>query len=157
MDSSEKCLWVSSFILLWMTNNYHLAVIVGQLFFDIETMDATTAPSPPPRPPCGLTRQEVERYHVQGMCPVAGGRCQNPYDDEAGVEHKCGKAMGAHPSETEMTGNYLSHPVYFSNFFNFLCYFCRIPPLLFNDTNAIFSILCLLSDSFSQSDRRSTW
>jgi len=22
----------------------------------------------PPPPPCGLTRQEIERYHVEGIC-----------------------------------------------------------------------------------------
>eukprot|EP00341_Mesodinium_pulex_P010620 CAMPEP_0116894798 /NCGR_PEP_ID=MMETSP0467-20121206/4486_1 /TAXON_ID=283647 /ORGANISM="Mesodinium pulex, Strain SPMC105" /LENGTH=194 /DNA_ID=CAMNT_0004565217 /DNA_START=90 /DNA_END=674 /DNA_ORIENTATION=- len=34
------------------------------------------------------------------LVPVVGGRCQNPYDDAAGVEHKCGRTVGAHPSET---------------------------------------------------------
>ena len=58
-------------------------------------------PLPPRLPPCGLTRQEVERYHVEGICTIAdGGLCQNLRPDET----VCNRPITAHPSETAPTG-----------------------------------------------------
>ena len=65
------------------------------------------------RPPCGLTRQEVQYWPENGLVPVVGGRCQNPYDDAAGVEHKCGRTVGAHPSETAPAGK-MTPPLLYS-------------------------------------------
>ena len=62
------------------------------MIFDIKIMSST-------RPPCGLTKQEVLNWRVNGLPAVFEGRCQNIYDDAEGVEQKCGKTLGAHPSE----------------------------------------------------------
>ena len=62
-----------------------------------------TDPLRPP-PPCGLTQEKVLALDERNRVPVVDGRCQNPYDDAAGVEHKCGRTVGAHPSETAPTG-----------------------------------------------------
>ena len=71
----------------------------------------SAAPLPPP-PPCGLTQEKVQYWHEHGV-PVVGGRCQNPYDDAAGVEHKCGRTVGAHPSETAPAGK-MTPPLLYS-------------------------------------------
>ena len=71
------------------------------------------AAPPRPRPPCGLTRQEVLALDERNRVPVVGGRCQNPYDDAAGVEHKCGRTVGAHPSETAPAGK-MTPPLLYS-------------------------------------------
>ena len=62
------------------------------MIFDIKIMSST-------RPPCGLTKQDVMALDERERVLVVNGRCQNIYDDAEGVEQKCGKTVGAHPSE----------------------------------------------------------
>jgi hypothetical protein len=58
--------------------------------------------------PCGLSKQEVLNWRENGLPAVFGGRCQNLYADDEGVEHICGIPVGSHPYETAGAGkNYL--------------------------------------------------
>jgi hypothetical protein len=56
-------------------------------------------------PPCGLTKQEVLNWGVNGLLPVAGGLCKNPKMVD-GKLVECGWPVGEHPSQTA-GGNYL--------------------------------------------------
>ncbi len=52
--------------------------------------------------PCGLTKEEVKDFDRRtGLerVPLLGGKCQNPLAN--GDEGVCGRALGAHPAQTQ--------------------------------------------------------
>ena len=47
---------------------------------------------------CGLSREEVQAYHRDGMCAVVNGRCKNPLLDGSGI---CDMPLAAHPQQPQ--------------------------------------------------------
>ena len=47
---------------------------------------------------CGLSREEVQAYHRDGMCAVVDGLCKNHRLDGPGI---CNMSLGAHPRQTQ--------------------------------------------------------
>jgi len=54
---------------------------------------------------CGLSREEVQAYHRDGMCAVVNGRCKNPLFDGSGI---CDMPLAAHPQQPQDGGGSLS-------------------------------------------------
>ena len=52
---------------------------------------------------CGLSIEQVTRFHENKMCLVIDGVCQNP---RKGGNGKCLEPIGDHPSEKQTQGKY---------------------------------------------------